>query len=166
MITLEKINESMALTLKNVRLSALKDAPSAFGSTYQDESKLSDEDWRRRASAMSGDGAIGYIALHGGRPCGTVRGCVDEENSRRAHVASMWVSPEHRQTGIASKLLEAVQRWAISLGGNELVLTVTSNNESAIALYVRRGFKATGRTEPYPNDSTLSELEFIKRLPS
>ena len=150
MVTLERITESMTLTFKAVRLSALKDAPSAFGSTYAEESQLPEVEWKRRASVMSGSCATGYIAVQDGRPCGMVRGFIDQQNPRRAHLASMWISPERRRAGIASKLLEAVESWAIGSGARELALTVTNNNESAIALYMRRGFKLSGRTEPYP----------------
>ena len=39
-----------------------------------------------------------------------------------------------------------------------------SNNQGAIELYLRCGFRMTGHTEPYPNDPGLFEYEMSKPL--
>ncbi|MBC8165066.1 MAG: GNAT family N-acetyltransferase [Bryobacteraceae bacterium] len=161
---LETITPAMAASVKEVRLAALQEAPGAFGSTYAEESQLSEADWVKRASAMSLNGAVGYLVLDEERPCGIVRGNLDKANPLRAHVASMWVAPEYRRAGVASRLLSAVQSWASRSGAGELLLMVTNNNEAAISLYLRHGFQVTGRTEPYPNDPALFEIEMMKRL--
>lgn len=162
MIVLKNITPALTASLKEARLSALKEAPSAFGSTYEQESQLSAAEWLERASAMSLANAVGYLALDGERICGMVRGELDEANPLRAQVASMWVAPECRKSGIATQLLAAVQRWASCSGVREFILTVTNSNEAAIALYSRHGFQPTGRTEPYPNDADLFEIEMLK----
>jgi ribosomal protein S18 acetylase RimI-like enzyme len=41
---------------------------------------------------------------------------------------------------------------------------MTSTNQSAILFYETLGFSQTGRTEPYPNDPSLIELEMTCRL--
>jgi len=43
-------------------------------------------------------------------------------------------------------------------------LMVTSNNAPAISFYLQLGFACTGRSEPYPNDASLVELEMLRRL--
>ncbi len=43
-------------------------------------------------------------------------------------------------------------------------LMVTSNNAAAISFYEQLGFACTGRSEPYPNDAAVVELEMLRRL--
>jgi len=45
MPTLEPLSLQLVEEYKTVRLRALKDTPTAFGSTYAKESALSDADW-------------------------------------------------------------------------------------------------------------------------
>jgi ribosomal protein S18 acetylase RimI-like enzyme len=44
----------------------------------------------------------------------------------------------------------------------ELKLMVISANPGAIAFYERMGFKMTGKTAVYPNDSTITEYEMVR----
>jgi ribosomal protein S18 acetylase RimI-like enzyme len=46
-----------------------------------------------------------------------------------------------------------------------MVLTVTSNNGTAMRFYEGLGFARTGRTEPYPNDPALFEHEMERSIP-
>ena len=164
MITIEQLSPSLAMTLKDVRLRALQDTPSAFGSTYAKESRLPDEEWLVRANTWNGERSVGFIAMQDGAPCGVVAGKVDMDDPQTAHVLSMWVAPEQRRTGLGGRLLSAVQLWARDLGVPRLRLMVTNNNSTAINFYQRWGFMLTGKTEPYPNDPALFEYEMIKSL--
>jgi ribosomal protein S18 acetylase RimI-like enzyme len=164
MTELLKITSHLTEAYKRARLSALQESPLAFGSTYGDEMQMSERDWQKRVAAMNEKRAIGYLAMEGHKPCGLIRGTLDQDNSRCAEIGSMWVAPTHRRSGLASRLLIAVQGWAIALGVTELRLTVTNTNGAALALYVSHGFQATGKTEPYPNDVALFEVELSKCL--
>jgi hypothetical protein len=53
MIVVRRIRADEADSLRNVRLTALADSPSAFSSTYARESLLTAEDWADRAQAGS-----------------------------------------------------------------------------------------------------------------
>jgi len=48
---------------KTVRLHALQDSPSAFGSTYQREVNFSDEEWRARIDRWNGETGVGFLAM-------------------------------------------------------------------------------------------------------
>ena len=48
MVSLEQITRQNALTFRDIRLQALQDTPSAFGSTYAKESRLTGDDWLER----------------------------------------------------------------------------------------------------------------------
>jgi ribosomal protein S18 acetylase RimI-like enzyme len=165
MVIVEQLSPGLAMQLKQVRLIALQDTPSAFGSTYARESQRSDEDWLQRATGWNSDRSVFYIAMDQGAPCGMIGSTFDEHAPRRAWVVSMWVAPTHRRSGLGTRLIDEVQRWAQSLAVCELLLHVTSNNLRAQGLYEKCGFIRTGITRPYENDPALFEYEMIKAIP-
>ncbi|HZR57370.1 MAG TPA: GNAT family N-acetyltransferase [Terriglobales bacterium] len=162
MITLEPIVPEKVFIFKAVRLRALQDSPSAFGSTYAKESQLTDADWVTRAVRWSSDGSTGYIAMDGDNPCGIAASYLDENDATQAHLVSMWTAPTHRQQGIGRLLINEILGWARLREARTLQLLVTSNNEPAISFYKSLGFARTGRTEPYPNDPALLEYEMSR----
>lgn len=165
MITLEPITLQNVWIFKAVRLRALQDAPNAFGSTYANERELTDADWIQRTVGWNGERAAGFLAMDGSAGCGIAGSYLDQADVSRAHLVSMWTAPTHRQRGIGRLLVNEVVRWASRSGAHTLQLLVTSNNEPAIVFYQRLGFTRTGRTEPYPNDPSLTEYEMIRHFP-
>ena len=166
MVTIEQLSPHLAMQLKRVRLTALKDTPSAFSSTYARESQRSNEDWLKMASAWNSGQSVFYIAMDGGAPCGMIAGKFDEVAPRRTWVLSMWVAPAHRRTGLGARLMDEVERWAQNLAMCELYLHVTSNNSTAQNFYEKCGFTRTGITQPYQNDPALFEYEMAKAIQS
>lgn len=164
MIRLETISPENALVFKAVRLQALQDAPTAFGSTYAREAQLSDEEWHQRTLRWNGDGSIGYLAFDGDHCCGLVACYTAEQKSESAHVISMWVDPGSRRAGVGQALIQALIVWARGRQLGELRLTVTSVNKGAMSFYERLGFRRTGKTEPYPNDPAIVEYEMALAL--
>ncbi len=164
MVILKTITAASVASFKAVRLSALKDTPSAFGSTFAKESRLSDADWQRRVAQWNGDRSIGLLAWDGDRPCGIAAGFLDEGQTTKAHLVSMWVAPSDRGRGLGRLLVEGIIDWACNRRAETLCLMVTSNNDVATRFYERLGFRKTGRTEPYPNDPTLAEFEMARAI--
>ena len=162
MPTLEQLSRQLVEEFKTVRLRALQDTPTAFGSTYAKESGLSHSDWVKRVDTWNGGRAVCYIAMDEGQPCGIIAGYFDKNDPRRVEVASMWVAPTQRRAGLGTTLMEAVERWAHNFGAAELRLMVTSNNATAKRFYQRCGFTFTGKIEPYRNDPALLEYEMLK----
>ena len=162
MIAIEPITPQNVLVFKAIRLRALQDSPSAFGSTYARESQLTDADWLKRATQWSGEKSVLFLATDGGTACGMVGSIFDKDHATRAHLISMWTAPTHRRQGVGRLLVNEVLGWARLRGAHTLRLMVTSNNETAITFYQRLGFVLTGRTEPYPNDSALFEHEMSR----
>ena len=160
MILLNPITPQTAQIFKAVRLRALQDTPSAFGSTYAKESQLTDDDWVKRAERWGGSGerAAGFLAMDGEIACGMVCSFLDEQDPTQAHLIAMWTDRTYRRQGLGGRLVNAVLVWAHSRGVRTMLLMVTSNNETAIRFYERLGFTHTGLTEPYPNDPSLIEL--------
>jgi ribosomal protein S18 acetylase RimI-like enzyme len=76
----------------------------------------------------------------------------------------MWVAPGYRRRGIGQLLVDEIANWARSRHVRSLELMVTSVNDSATRFYERLGFQRTGRTEPYPHNSTVLEYEMSKLI--
>jgi ribosomal protein S18 acetylase RimI-like enzyme len=163
---LQQITPQVVAAYKSVRLQALEDSPRAFGSTYQRESQFTDEEWHQRARNVDGERAVGYLAREGQQYCGLAVSFLDEADTAKANVYSMWVAPEYRKAGVGRLLIDGIVAWAADRGVRDLQLMVTSSNDAAIEFYKRLGFSMTGRTEPYPNDPALFEYEMVKVISS
>jgi ribosomal protein S18 acetylase RimI-like enzyme len=157
LITLKQVDVESAMDFKSTRLAALKDSPTAFGSTFENESKLSDADWRQRAIDRDGATGITYLAWDDQAPCGIAAGFVAADAV--VHIVSVWVAPTHRQRGVGKLLIQGIAGWALARNAAVLSLMVTSSNHAAICFYKGLGFEMTGRTKPYPNDPALIEYQ-------
>jgi ribosomal protein S18 acetylase RimI-like enzyme len=164
MVTLHPITQPLAADYKAVRLRALADTPSAFGSTCARESQFTEADWQQRTANLCTPRSIGYLARHQDEYCGIAASFLNQQDPHQAELVSMWVAPNHRRTGAGRLLVGAIESWARNREARTLQLMVTSSNLSAIAFYQRLGFTPTGRTEPYPNDPALIEYEMSKPL--
>ena len=165
MIVIEPITPHNLAVFKDVRLRALQEAPYAFGSTYAREVQFDHAEWAKRVERWNGERGVGFLAMDGATACGIAGSLLDENNPTRAQLVSMWTAPTHRQLGIGRLLVDAVLDWARTRNVHALLLMVTSNNESAIRFYERLGFARTGRTEPYPNDASVFEVEMSRTIP-
>ena len=159
MLSVQRITPLDIEIFKAVRLRALQEAPFAFGSTYQREAAFSEDDWRARIQRWDGETGVGFLAFQMNAPCGIAGSLLDQSDPSRAELVSMWTAPTHRRQGVGSLLVGSVITWARSRQAHTVRLMVTNTNEPAIRFYDRLGFVLTGRTEPYPNDPSLKELE-------
>jgi GNAT superfamily N-acetyltransferase len=126
---------------RDLRLRALRDAPTAFGSTYERELGFGEADWRRRLS----DDAPAVVAFVDGRPAGMGGGYSDLPGW--LHVVAMWTDPAVRGRGVGGAVLAALVGWAGS-HGLRTHLDVTVGNDAARRTYERAGFVATGEVRP------------------
>jgi GNAT superfamily N-acetyltransferase len=126
--------------LRVVRLQALTDSPTAFGSTYERELARTMEDWRRWLAP-----GVTFLLEAGGEARGIVAGVRDTQDSSVVHLMAMWVHPDHRGTGAADALVSSVNAWAAEVGATQVRLKVVEGNERARRCYERAGFRATGR---------------------
>lgn len=147
---------------RQLRLTALRDTPLAFGSTFASEVQHPLSVWKERTAAFAaGDERVMFVAEDVDRWIGCA-GAVMEE--RVPYVISMWVSPGERRRGIGVALLCAVAGWAYEKGNRRLLLWVTEGNAAASKLYERMGFQRTGRTQPLPHTPSVRELEYVLEL--
>jgi ribosomal protein S18 acetylase RimI-like enzyme len=139
---------------RDLRLSALADAPDAFGSVLADWKDADQRRWRRRLL----DVPFNAVAVVDAVPVGQASG-TDPDGSRRPELISMWVAPQVRGTGVADALVRAVEEWAQRSGAVALRLSVRATNERAMRFYERSGFTASGGAGDEPG-----EISMAKRL--
>lgn len=88
---------------------------------------------------------------------------MDHRPPRPAYMVTIDVDPAMRRHGVASALLEEVERRISGQGGTAIRLEVAVNNESAIDFYNRHGFREIGRKLGYYNGQ-LDALSMKKVL--
>ena len=135
-------------TYRELRLRALQDTPDAFGSTYEREAVLADDDWRDRlASGASSPNQLPLLALADDVPAGITWGRIADEEPDAAHIYSVWIAPEHRDRGLGRVLIQAVIDWARTREVRVVRLDVTVGNDAAVRFYRRFGFVETGERQ-------------------
>ena len=158
-IIVRKTNEDDWLDLKNIRLSSLKDAPKAFGSTFAKAAKISDQEWRDRAGNRM---ALTYfMAYLNASSVGLIGGAVQ---AGEYSLISMWVSPDHRRKGVGELLVDAVFRHAHEQGFAEVVLAVSQENKAASALYQKKGFTFVQHYERLANHPEILYQKMVAKI--
>jgi GNAT superfamily N-acetyltransferase len=138
--TIRRLDPDDWAALRKVRLDALGDAPNAFGATIDEEELLDEGAWRERLKNQRW-----FVALASGQPCGVVcGGQLREPEPAVRTLRAMWVAPEHRGDGTASRLVEQVVQWAREDGASRLTLWATDAAVRARSFYARFGFVPTG----------------------
>ena len=152
MITIRRIRTGEADLLKQVRLASLRDAPYAFGATYDLVSQRGDEDWRERAeSTAHGTDKATFFAFDDSAPIGMTALFRTEDQAEIAELVQVWIAPEYRGTGTGRDLMDFVFKWAGENKFRRVIAGVTKGNGRALKFYIRYGFSVI--TESLPNDS-------------
>jgi len=141
---------------RDLRLAALEDSPSAFGSRLDAERDRDEAEWRARLERRTQ-----FVARTDGRPVGTV-GCIVRPGDA-IELVSMWVAPSARGAGVGGRLVEAVASEARGRGVATIVAWISEGNERAERLYERHGFVRTGTTQPIDDDDVSRGREFEMR---
>lgn len=150
-----------------VRVAALTDSPSAFGSTLADAEQRTDTEWQNmvRTRCSSDSSAIWLAESDDGHVVGVV--ATDRDQSvGETELISMWVAPEARGAGLASDLIEVVVAWATARGSASVSLWVMRGNEPAQRLYESAGFLVTGDHQALPSDPCKDEIRMVRTLGS
>jgi GNAT superfamily N-acetyltransferase len=149
---------------RQIRLAALKDSPSAFASTWQEEASLAPSQWKKQARrsqrgraltiVVAVDDAGHWVGLAGGyRPGG---------QGADAELMSMWVVPQNRRLGLGPELVRAVVAWADGHGASIIGLWVNQASRPAISLYEKVGFRRTGEIGKVPSDPTQQAIRMLR----
>jgi GNAT superfamily N-acetyltransferase len=143
---------------RDVRLTALADAPYAFGSTLAYEQAFDEARWRRWLVRTSGMSAAAFLD---GGPVGIIA-CWIPDGDDLVFLVALWVAPAARGHGAGDALVTDVVDWAAEHGHPRVELRVADGNTAARTLFLRNGFTPTGRREPLESDPTVG-TEFLVR---
>ena len=144
-------NEDDWALLRQIRLDALCDAPTAFGVSHATAAANSDTQWRDRASGRGP--AYFVLALVNGVAVGLAGGVISP--SAEPALIAMWVRPAHRGAAVAAGLVGAIKQWAVGHGHERLVLSVSPGNERAAAFYRKQGFRFLQEWEVLESDPRI-----------
>jgi len=143
---------------KALRLEGLKNYPTSFGGSYEDNLAYSDADWQARLEkgqltfAKAEDELVGTVGFH------------DYRGEKTVHLYSVYgvyVKPEFQQSGVGTELLNSVlERIKSEPQAHKVKCCVNSQNEAAINLYKKVGFEVVGTQK----DELLVNGEFHDEL--
>ncbi|MFJ2318774.1 GNAT family N-acetyltransferase [Pseudomonas sp. NPDC087817] len=137
--------------LKQVRLAALLDAPTAFGVSYPSAAAYTEEQWQERASSA---GTEFWLAFEQDRPVGMIGAAVSD--SQRFNLIGMWVEPAARGSVAATRLVDAVKARATQRGFDRVFLDVSPDNARAANFYLKQGFEFLDEWEPLESHPHIS----------
>lgn len=143
-LALQAIDEDGWRVWRDLRLQALAEAPSAFGSKLSEwQGNADTEDrWRDRLRRTP----LNLIGRLDQTPAGMVSATAPDAGGT-VELISMWVAPRARGRGLGDSLVRAVLRWARTQGAHRVLLCVMDANLHAKALYARHGFEDRGSLE-------------------
>jgi GNAT superfamily N-acetyltransferase len=123
-----------------VRRAALQESPQAFLATYAEEATQPEQYWRNcmvrahRLLAELDGAAVGVASVE------MIKGA-----PHSADFHDLWVTPEARNTGVASRLVQAAAAQATRDGCTKLYYWVSTENGRAIEFAINAGFRLTSQ---------------------
>lgn len=125
---------------RTIRLSALKQSPKMFGSTYAVEIEKPLSFFENCLSNSTVFGAYHQNKIVG---IATLTQEIGAKFSHKAHLSSVFIEPAFQQKGIASVLLRTVIQYS-QQHVEQILLTVANDNKPALILYEKLGFQSYG----------------------
>jgi GNAT superfamily N-acetyltransferase len=163
-LTVRVLGEQDWLIYREVRLAAVRESPSVFGDTHDQEAAADQTCWRSELTA-----ARRIIAELDGSPRGvvSVRRLQQEQGSGEAmELFDLWVEPTARSTGVTGRLVETAATLAAAQGAQQLYSWVGTENGPAIGFAIGFGFRITSHRRPaISGDHTLGDTEIALVLP-
>lgn len=144
------LNPGDAQAYQRQRLQALREYPSAFSASHEDEAGRSLDEVASRI-APTADGSVHVLGVFEGEELAGFVALIRPLRAKLRHgaeLAGMYVAPSMRRHGCGRALLLAAIAQARALDGvRQLKLGVNAANAAAKALYRSAGFERYG-TEP------------------
>lgn len=137
--------------VRALRIENATDNPISYGATLEFTLAMTEQDWRLRARRGEATETTSVVAVDPtGRWIGMMSGQVGDASGPEPVLTGVYVTPSSRgrANGVADALLDHVLEWA-SGHGDRLRLEVYDQAVPAVRFYVRRGFRASGRSRDF-----------------
>ena len=137
-ITIRKLNIEDLNQYRNIRLELLKNAPTNFGSSFEEESQFDRKMWVNRLSKET----ISVFGAFDTELVGIVL-TVENPRSKMKHIASinsMYVKEKYRSLKIGDKLVKHALEYLKNKDVEQVILSVVTSNLPAVKLYENNGF--------------------------
>lgn len=148
-VTISKLNIDEWSKYKKLRLEALKNEPSSFGSSYEDSLKLPDDTWKEQLQkSRDENSSVMFFAKDGDRLVGMI-GAFWQSKEKTKHIGNIfgvYVDSKYRGKGIGKLLMEAILNKLDNMPQIEKIkLGVVTQQTPALKLYEKYGFKSIGK---------------------
>ncbi|MFD2262781.1 GNAT family N-acetyltransferase [Lacibacterium aquatile] len=140
--TIRRLDPTDLPAVRALRLEALQAHPTAFGASYDTESKEELESYYRRL------GNLIYVGGYVGDELVGISALMPLPPGNSAHITklvSVYIQEKARGTGMSSAMIQTLIGIASRLKFEQIILTVEAGNSHASMLYERLGFVAYGR---------------------
>ena len=141
MFRIAKLPQDRWEAYRDLRLEALRTDPPAFGSSFEEETKFSEDVWRKRVRNV-------LFALSDGKPVGMLS-YVFSNRMKTSHIVSIYgvyVTPSFRGRGLGRMLVERALADARKKRRiMKAQLSVNAALRPAVRLYKKAGFQEVGR---------------------
>ena len=78
---------------------------------------------------------------------------LDEPAGKVGYIGMLTVNPKLQADGLGRRMLAAGEDYARAAGATRARMSVVSIRDTLIAWYQRRGYRLTGATKPFPQDT-------------
>ncbi len=145
-ITLRAAQTAEWPEFKRLRLLALQQHPSFFGSDYTQSAAEPDSHWQERMANLHPAKQQIFVATHNAAFVAMVgiRRYTDPKSSHQADIWGVYTDPAWRGYGLSRQLLAMAEAWAWEQSAIIIRLMVNVANTSAIQLYNRCGYSVYG----------------------
>jgi GNAT superfamily N-acetyltransferase len=166
MIEVRQVRSDEWERLRDIRLEALADTPSAFATTLTQAKAFPDSLWQERAiTGAGGHDQITVLAVSGERTIGmTIALGRPDSDHRVVPIVSVYVTPSERRKGVAERLLSVAEEWVCDQGGSRTSLWVEEENVPARRFYESIGYIATLDRQRMTSPSAAWEIRLEKVL--